>query len=905
MTIAPTTYFRNKRIFVDREDCTQAFRENIHKLGTQKYNILYYYGIAGIGKSKLQKELQRILDEESPDTFWVSIDLNTKTYREVGTFLITLRNKIQEKSKAKFYLFNTLHAIYWKKLHPEIPLPKENYPLIKEDGVFSKLIDGLNEIKFGALENIPIKLIYDTINNTPEKVKSFFKGQVIDASKLIAMEAHEIEGMLPGFFAADFTDYLGSNTRAYIFIDTYEALWEGLRDIGSYHEKDEWIRNNLIPNMLGVSWVICGREKLLWLECDADWKLYLKTQPVDELEDSHCFEFLEDCGIENKDIRDKIVKASEGVPYYLNLSVDTFEKIKSIRQPVPENFGGTQPEIFKAFVKYLNGNEIRALKVLSAPNFWDRDLFELLMKKFDTGFPTGAFSELIEYSFIKQDTEGRNSIHKLMRTSLQEYQTSEDRERVHRFMMEYYNNKLKEIDIKAISPEHETALTEAYYHAKNVLEIKDLCDWFATVSNSFDKAALWQLLVPIYKEMQQTLEAKLGFEHVDIAKTLNHLALLYMRLGKYEKALPLLTRIVEISEKEFGSVHPSVASSLNNLGGLFYSKGEYEKALPLLTRSLEISEIELKNLIELYEDIEKGDKEFLHYVRSLKITYEILDYKKLNLALSLNNLAGLYIQIGEYGKALPLYLRSLEISEEVCGPEHLDAGNTLSNLALLYERIGEYEKALPLYLRALNIIENELGPEHPNVAKILNNLAILYGHIEDYEKELLSYERALRISEKALGPEHPEVAIKLNNLAGFYRSAGEYETALSLYMRALEIRTKYFGAKSLDVATTLHSLAGTFYEMEDYETALMLYIPALRIREEALGLESFIVADTLNGIALLYARLKEYEKALALLERCLRILKEKVGCSHPHFKKCMQNIESIKAEMEENINYDT
>lgn len=897
MPIAPTTYFRNKRIFVDREACTQAFRENIHKLGTQKYNVLYYYGIAGIGKSKLQKKLQRILDEEFPDIFWVSIDLNTKTYREVGTFLITLRNKIQEGHGAKFQIFNAVHAIYWKKLHPEIPLQKQNYPLIKKGDILDKIID--------VLENSgKLSLAWELLNSVSDSFRKWCNLHHLDISKIESFEPNQIEELLPGIFAADFFKHFGENSKFYIFIDTYEALWEGLRDIGSYYEKDEWIRDNLIPNMLGVSWVICGREKLLWLECDADWKLYLKTQPVYELEDSYCFEFLEDCGIENKDIRDKIVKASEGVPYYLNLSVDTFEKIKSIRQPVPEDFGRTQPDIFKAFVKYLNSNEIRALKVLSAPNFWDRDLFELLMKNFDTGFPFGAFSELIEYSFIKQDTEGRNSIHKLMRKSLQEYQTSEDRERVHRFMMEYYNNKLKEIDIKTISPEHETALTEAYYHAKNVFEIKDLCDWFISVSDPFNKAALWQLLVPIYEEMQQTLEAKLGFEHIDVAKTLNYLALLYVRLGKYEKSFPLLTRVVEISEKKFGSVHPSVASSLNNLARLFYSKGEYGKALPLLTRSLEISEIELKNLIELYEDIEKGDKEFLYYVRSLKITYEILDYKKLNLALSLNNLAGLYIQIGEYEKALALLTRSLEITEEVYGPEHLDVGNTLSNLALLYERIGEYEKALSLYLRALNIIENELGPEHPTGARVLNNLAMLYGHIEDYEKELLSYDRALRISEKTLGPEHPEVAIKLNNLAGFYKSAGEYETALSLYMRALEIRTKYFGAKSLDVAATLHSLAGTFYEMEDYEMALMLYIPALRIREEALGPESFIVAETLNGIALLYARLKEYEKSLALLERCLRILKEKVGCSHPHFKKCMQNIESIKAEMEENINSD-
>ncbi len=75
-----------------------------------------------------------------------------------------------------------------------------------------------------------------------------------------------------------------------------------------------------------------------------------------------------------------IVKASEGVPYYLNLSVDTFEKVKIFkkREPTPEDFSKTQPEIFDKFVKYLGCNEIRALEILSAPNFWDHNLFYVI-----------------------------------------------------------------------------------------------------------------------------------------------------------------------------------------------------------------------------------------------------------------------------------------------------------------------------------------------------------------------------------------------------------------------------------------------------------------------------------------------------------------------------------------------
>jgi len=136
--------------------------------------------------------LQGILDEEYPEIVWATIDLDTKTYREAGTFLITLRNEIQKKCKAKFYLFNTIHAIYWKKLHPEIPLQKENYPLIKERGFFSKIIGVLDE--FG-----PARLTWDIINNAPDNVMRIFKEQAIDISKLVSMEAHELEKLLPGF----------------------------------------------------------------------------------------------------------------------------------------------------------------------------------------------------------------------------------------------------------------------------------------------------------------------------------------------------------------------------------------------------------------------------------------------------------------------------------------------------------------------------------------------------------------------------------------------------------------------------------------------------------------------------------------------------------------------------------
>jgi len=75
MSIGPRPYNIKYRVFVDRETCVQTFEEFIRSSDNKEYNALFYYGIAGIGKSKLQKKLQSVLSEEYPEILWVSADL--------------------------------------------------------------------------------------------------------------------------------------------------------------------------------------------------------------------------------------------------------------------------------------------------------------------------------------------------------------------------------------------------------------------------------------------------------------------------------------------------------------------------------------------------------------------------------------------------------------------------------------------------------------------------------------------------------------------------------------------------------------------------------------------------------------------------------------------------------------
>lgn len=861
MTLHQTDYYPQERIFVDRETCTDNFRNFIQNPNNQDYNALFYYGIAGIGKSKLQDELQSILDNEYPEVLWVSMDFENECHRDVSTFLLTLRNNIQKKCKVKFYKFNLAHAIFSKKSRPDIPLSKGTYPMLKEDGFFYDILNALNETVFGPIISIPVKRILNTINNAPESTRQFLEELPIDIKKLESMEAHEIEKILPGIFAADFTDSLGTNSRACIFIDTYEAIWKDWREIGSLSEKDKWIRKCLIPNMPGVSWVICGREQIksLWVEDEKDWEMCMKEYPIEDLSEEYSEQFLKEY-IEEEDIRSIIVKASEGVPYYLNLSVDTYEQVSRIKKPEPENFADTKKKIFGTFVKYLDENQIRALNILSVPNSWDHNLFGMLMEEFNRNYLYG-FSRLIEYSFIKKGAEGNFSIHQLMRESLKEKHDPMDRKKIHLFLHNYYSNKIERIDIKSITQEHEIALIESYYHAKEALELADLGGWIVTHCELFDKAGHWKTIYPMFYDFVEMLKEKFGPYNIYAGIFMKKLAYLNEDRGRYNEAISYYQQVLEIYQKNFGirisedsnvAVDAlAIAMIYNDLANSYMGISEYEKALTLQQRALRL----IQNI-----DVDP------HYI-----------------ALIQQNMALAYQYLGQYEEALELGQEALNVREALLGEEDTEVAKTIENVAVIHQHLCNYKEAFALSQRALNINEKKLGLKHPVVAQNMSTLGALCTLMDKPEDGLEYCQLAVEIAEEKLEENHIILAETLANLGSTYQCMQRHDDALKAFQRALQITEYNLGSENSNVVTLLNNMAESYRKMGNYEKALEFYQRALDIARNCLGKEHPTVALIMSNTGRLYIETQELEKAYPICQKALNIRGKTLGTDHVDF----------------------
>lgn len=534
-------------------------------------------------------ELQKVIEEynltdQHQPVDWASINLNNETLQEKGTFLVTLKKEFQKKYGVKFHFFEVVHAIYWQKVHPEIPLQKDNYSLFKELGI------SMLDISDPASSSI-IPLILKNVYKASKEFNNFWISQKKEIRKLAEKDPADIEENLHFYWARDFWSHLQYTSKpAVIFVDTYEALWREKKYKSNYNSRDRWIRE-LVEELPGVIWLFSGKEKLRWVETDENWESYIHQSRLEELKEKYSLKFLDNCDIEDPEIREVIVKSSKGLPLFLNIVVDTYDEISKQGKPSPEEFAKTPEQVINRFIDYLDPQEEPMLEALSLARFWDFDLFEALAGKLN--YPVTNFSKLSRFSFIQKETGERWSMHDIMREGLQKHQGTQEKKSVHKIIFDFYKGKLENLDIKSITPEHENALVEAFYHSKESLETEELFNWFDSASDPFYRAAFWQFISPMYEEMQQILEANLGPEHPSVATTLNNLALLYESMGEYEKALPLYNRALETREKVLGPEHPDVATTLNNLAILYYHIERYDEALPLFERSLKILETKL------------------------------------------------------------------------------------------------------------------------------------------------------------------------------------------------------------------------------------------------------------------------------------------------------------------------
>jgi tetratricopeptide (TPR) repeat protein len=234
---------------------------------------------------------------------------------------------------------------------------------------------------------------------------------------------------------------------------------------------------------------------------------------------------------------------------------------------------------------------------------------------------------------------------------------------------------------------------------------------------------------PLYRRALKLRTEALGEDHLEVARTMNNLAILCAKQGgdqKVEEAQQLLEKALAIRSNKLGAEDVQVATTLEDLAGVLTTAGKTDAALTDYRRALQIKE-----------------KKF--------------GQDHIELATSLEGLADLEARKEKYADAEALLRRSVAVREKALGKTHRSLAAPLGALANLTRRVpASREEAEALFQRTLKIEErSSLGATA--MARTLEDYAELLHDLKRDDEAKALRERAAEVRKGGSFKASPDV----------------------------------------------------------------------------------------------------------------------------------------------------
>ena len=265
-----------------------------------------------------------------------------------------------------------------------------------------------------------------------------------------------------------------------------------------------------------------------------------------------------------------------------------------------------------------------------------------------------------------------------------------------------------------------------------------------------------------------------------------------------------------------------------------------------------------------------------------------------DLANAINDLAYLVEEGDDHETAEKLYREALAMDRRLLGDKHLVIAIGLSNLAGVLQGKGEIAQAEAMFKQALAMQRDLLGDVHPNVAMTLNSLAYVYADLHNSRDEIRSQRESLAIYRQLFPGDHPDVARVENQLGFFLTEVGQYPEAERSIREALEMRRRLFPNAHPDVASSLTSLAILQVATQKYAAALASAHEAVAINTAAYSATHWRTAipASVEGAAL--AGLGRYAEAEKILPPAYHILTHNVGASKNYADMARRYLDDLR-----------
>ncbi len=330
---------------------------------------------------------------------------------------------------------------------------------------------------------------------------------------------------------------------------------------------------------------------------------------------------------------------------------------------------------------------------------------------------------------------------------------------------------------------------------------------------------------------RQRLELARGAaDALAIADAERDLAWMFYLKGDYDEALASLDLVRQRYEQlddELGA-----ADAIGKQGSVFAERGDWARALECYEIQLRVAEHHgdqraiskvLSGMGIVYVNRGRFADALARYERKLAIAERLGD--KPGVANAIGNMGVAHTFLENYQEAMRCHERRLELSEELGDKQGI--GWAMTNMGIVHHAQGNFAKVVECFQRALEIAD-ELG-DTPNRGKALGNLGIVYAEVGRITEAIDAYKGCLEIAERS--GERRVVGWVLDCMGALYSTNGEYAQAEACFERSipilLEVDAKHHLCKSLQ------NQAELYYAWGRIEEAKVSSGEALRVAEEA------------------------------------------------------------------------
>jgi eukaryotic-like serine/threonine-protein kinase len=402
-------------------------------------------------------------------------------------------------------------------------------------------------------------------------------------------------------------------------------------------------------------------------------------------------------------------------------------------------------------------------------------------------------------------------------------------QRVEQFLQNLFGGEGKDAD-----PSEDLRL--ATILERGVQEVQSLhrdptiqADLYQTLGTIYRKLGKFDRADPLLRSAVERRKSSRNSNDLALADSLLALALLRIDQAQLSEADKLIQATLTIHARHPSASTAAMARGRAALARLFEERGQYEKAIVVLNQNTQLQSSSSAN---------ESDR-----------------------AESLTLLADAHFYLGQYPLSDSLNRQVLLICERLYGPQHPRVAGIHVNLGHIQVQLGHYPEAEQHFRRALAIDQAWYGRDHPETARAEAYVAQALNWEGRYDESRILRQHALLVSERAYGQVHPRVALILSDLGFVASQLGRLNEAETDFRRMAEIYHSIYGERHQFTAVALCNLASVYMREKRYARAEQILRNVVQIDRQVLPPGHMNTAIALLRLGRALVRQKRYREA--------------------------------------------